>query len=82
MPANRVEPWCHQVATKVLEPLGSLEDSGRTPESAPSRTRVSGRFARAVVSRTLEGETLYRDAFQLLGVSRAEVLTELGRNSG
>jgi len=80
VPANRIERWCHQVATNVLKPLLTLPDTGRTPKLAPMRTRVSGRFARAVVSRTLEGDTLYRDACRLLSVPRAEALAQPGRN--
>ncbi|MCC7126069.1 MAG: ImmA/IrrE family metallo-endopeptidase [Acidobacteria bacterium] len=44
--------------------------------------RVSKRFARAVIGHTLEGHTLYRDAFRMLGVSRVETFQELGRNLG
>jgi len=42
--------------------------------------RVSRRFARSLVASTLEGQTLYRDAFRLLGISKAETFHELGRS--
>lgn len=44
--------------------------------------RVSKRFARALVVSTLEGHTLYRDAFQMLGVAKVETFNEMGRNVG
>jgi Zn-dependent peptidase ImmA (M78 family) len=44
--------------------------------------RVSKRFARALVSSALEGQTLYRDAFQMLSVSKLETFREFGRSLG
>ena len=44
--------------------------------------RVSPRFARALIISTLEGQTLYRDAFRMLGVSKTETFNNLGREAG
>lgn len=42
--------------------------------------RVGHRFASAIVSSTLEGTTLHRDALRLLGISSVDTLMKFGRH--
>ena len=45
-------------------------------------SRVGRRFTRALVVSTMEGQTLYRDAFRMLGVKKTETFNNLGREAG
>lgn len=62
----------------VREPRGS--SGGDFYKTAPART--SRPFARAVIASTLEGRTLYRDAFRLLGFSSQKAFDGLTHELG
>ena len=63
-----------------LRDLAQQSGGGNFHRTALSR--VGRRFASALVADTLEGRTLYRDAFRMLGVSRLETFDTLGREVG
>lgn len=65
-----------------LDRLHSLDagGSGGGDFYRTTAARVSKRFARALVESTLEGRTLYRDAFRMLGIAKTSTFNEFGRS--
>lgn len=65
-----------------LKRLSTIPKSSGGNFYLTQESRASRRFVRALVSSTLEGQTLYRDAFQLLGIKKAQTFIDLGTHMG
>ena len=68
--------------SEELDRLNKLPKSSGGSFYLTQAARVSKRFARTLVVSTLEGQTLHRDAFRLLGFSKLDTFRELGRKLG
>jgi Zn-dependent peptidase ImmA (M78 family) len=77
---TREELW--QACDAELERLRSMPRGAGGNFYLTQAARVSKRFAAALVSNTLEGHTLYTDAFRMLGFSKQATFQELGRSLG
>jgi Zn-dependent peptidase ImmA (M78 family) len=65
---------------RVIDLAAKGGDGGNFYYTQP--LRVSRRFARALIADTLEGRTLHRDAFHLLGVRKPETFRTFGEELG
>ncbi len=68
--------------TQEHERLRTHVQTGSTGGGDFYRTTVGRRFARALVTSALEGQTLYRDAYRMLGVKKTETFNNIGRAAG
>ena len=65
---------------RVMALIGTGGDGGNFYNTQPAR--VSKLFARSVIASTLEGQTLYADAFRMLGFRKLATFNQLGKRLG
>ncbi|MDO4099313.1 ImmA/IrrE family metallo-endopeptidase [Clavibacter michiganensis subsp. michiganensis] len=81
LPWETYRQWyAEELAYVLARKQQTASDGGNYYNSAPFQ--MSRRFARAVIADTLEGRTLHRDAFRMLGFRSAATLTQLGQRLG
>jgi hypothetical protein len=78
---NRDDFWRqHAIEVERLAALQRGEPGGDYYRTQPAR--VGRRFAEAIIVDALEGRTLFRDAFKLLGVRTTATFNELALRLG
>ena len=65
-----------------LERLRAISGNSGGNFHSTQAARLGPRFARAVVADTLEGRTMFRDAFRMLGFSKLETFRKLAQSLG
>lgn len=71
-----------QEYARELERLSSLPKGSGGNFYLTEAARVSKRLARALIVSTLEGQTLHRDAFHMLGIAKHATFEHLARSLG
>ncbi len=79
---ERYESACAQERNEVREVFKSSNSDGTSFLYRLTVARVGKRFTRELIVSTLEGQTLFRDAFRMLGIVRSEAFNKLGREIG
>jgi hypothetical protein len=67
---------------RELARLRAITTGGGGNFDLTQAARVSKRLARALIVSTLEGQTLHRDAFRMLGFAKYETFQKQGRSLG
>lgn len=81
LPWDEYRQWYDAELSYVLAKADArTSEGGNWYNSAPFQ--MSRRFARTVITDTLEGRTLHRDAFHMLGFRSAKTFTELSHKLG
>jgi Zn-dependent peptidase ImmA (M78 family) len=78
--AGHLDPTAFRAAYAAeLQRLAEIRQGTGGDFYRTTTARVSRRFGRALVESTLEGRTLYRDAFRMLGISKTSTFKEFAR---
>lgn len=78
--ANRINYETFQeVYSNELQRLMEMPGSSGGDFYLTQSARFGKRFSRAIIISALEGQTLFRDAFQMLGIKKENTFRELGR---
>jgi Zn-dependent peptidase ImmA (M78 family) len=70
----------HDAYANELERLSDVAPTGGGNFYLTQGARLGRRFTRALITSTLEGQTLYRDAFSLLGFAKVSTFQDLARS--
>lgn len=76
---RRFDSECKLTPSTLSKARGGRSGGGENFHRTLAK-RVGHRFANAIVSSTLEGTTLHRDALRLLGISSVDTLMKFGRH--